>query len=319
MSHLHLPEGLKTIGIRAFSNTLLRTVNVPSTVTKIGSEAFYGAFNTAAHCVIGGNTDTSTQIFPVGSPAEDRLQAIIDKTVDYYEDGVWVSDTMDGAPIGVENAGRVTITPKTTTILNPAATADITAFSSKDIWCQGANVIRTTADSKIYRSIADTLAEAAAKGEVPEAYKGVKLTLLNMSLTEAAARAQYAATTLRLPEEVTADDVVKAIQSSYVSNKVSDKVVWKEAFAVKNSIGTGVLQITDGTNTYDIDVRVPLGDVEPIPGGNTGKDPVLPPAPPSEEAEHPICVTAGSNKVMINWTAGELNVLKGMTIAGVAR
>lgn len=87
---------------------------------------------------------------------------------------------------------------------------------------------------------------------------------LDMSLAEVAARAQYKADNLFLTNVSTADRVLAAVQSAYYSTKVSETVTWKEPFQLTQAtdsakgLATGVLQISDGTNTYDIVLNTPV-------------------------------------------------------------
>lgn len=318
LSEIYLPETLETIESRAFCNSLIRTVNLPANVTKIGSEAFYSTFNVANHLV--DNSDTSTIVLPKGSPYVSVIQSIIDKVVDYYEDGEYIGDTISEAPIGDSSRGDVTVTPRITTVLNGGAEVVLESFSSQDIWCSGANIIRAKADSNVAKTITEKLASVSTGGKVPSIFKGVKVTELDMTFAEIIARAQVTLDNCNMSKDIKAEDIIKNVNSSFVSG-LSTSLAWAEDLTVttkedgKTSTAVGALELKSGNVSAKLSLNREFENKNIELADDKVEEPTEKPNNTPVSTGHPITLSPNCRFAYINWETNELEVLEDTTVA----
>lgn len=342
LAYIHIPAGVEEIASNAFKHTLARSITVPAATQVIGEESFYGPFNVAEHLVAGVAQPASMAVFEAGDPDVERLQAIIDDTVDYYADGQYYCDGLADAPLGDNSVGSLTVSPRYLTVLNGNMMYTAGAFGSQNIWCSGATYIRIKKGDKLHTTLDSDITKdlANGQGKHSNSYKGVFLQSLDMSLSEAAARAQITADRMTISESTGKAAVEKAIKASYISSAAS-QLTWVDDLTVSEVDGktvvTGTLAISDGTLTFPVNlgtvasqdggpVITPDGDGDKDDGqtgddkdndnqdGNKDDSDDSTGDEGDSSSEDAFAVKPTSDIAKMDWTTYELLVVKGVTI-----
>ncbi len=94
LAEVKLPEGLETIGVRAFVGAGIKTITIPSTVKAIGSYAFYGCYRLKEVIVSDGVTEIGESAF---AGVADLKQVILPPSIEKIS-GAFKGDPLDDVP-----------------------------------------------------------------------------------------------------------------------------------------------------------------------------------------------------------------------------
>ena len=273
LSVLRLPDTVETISTSAFFFSLLREITVPASVTKIEETAFSNAFSAAEQLALGSDNVYFWFPFEKNDPRIAKLQAIADEEVDFFSTkGGYVWDKRADVVLGEwDKYGNIGCTPRTVTLLGSDVTIEERAFYSKGIWCAGGNVVTVPAGTKTYEQF---MAEVDKHyGDDYDELPALTLAGTDMSLCEAAARAQVAADKLVVSDKATADSVLAAIRKAYYCTKAD--AAWEKAFTIDlaTKLGEGTLLIKDGKLAFTVDISAKVdSSIQPDDPGK--KDPI---------------------------------------------
>lgn len=251
LSALHIPASVTEINGFAFEGSLIRDLKLPAGVATIGGSAFAYPLNSASLYTSSAAQGGRGGDYPLSTEDAVRLQLLMEAAVP------------DRAA------------PRVITFLNPdAEMPNLSALECTGTnWHDGPITVRAAADSLIGEALADTTKT------------GVTFEELDMTLAEAAARAQYAADHLYLVNASTAAGVAAAIQSSYSSSKIGAPV-WKDAFTLTpateaaSGSATGSLQVAADGVSFEIALDRPVYVGQPAKPGEPSE-----PGIPSEPGE----------------------------------
>lgn len=237
LGQLYIPQSVKKIRSNAFYRSLLRDVTIGKNVEAIESNAFGWAVNFASYFTL------------------PSLGALInsDKAVQIQNNSInkWAGDRA----------------PRMITVLNDEIETVYGMFAGDESGAWGINTVRASENSSITKYMDETT-EAASDATAKKYY-----SYLDMSLSEAAARAQIVADGIHVLKDSTAEDAKKIIDASYVGSTITG-TQWKEPYTVSNNRVTGVLSLSDNQGiSYDIviDTKV-FVPAEPIPVEEPKKD-----------------------------------------------
>jgi len=215
LAQLYIPQSVTKIKTNAFYRSLVREITLPERVTFIDENAFSWCINNATY-------------FSQGSlgaiVSQDKGKQIQNNIVSKwaYNNGVNV--------------------PRTITILNDSVELDSAVFAGDETGAWGINAVRAPADS----TVSEYMASQSDSGSGAPAKK--KFTVLNMNLTEAAARAQITADGIHFEKDTTAEEVKAVIDAAYLGDSIVG-TEWLEKLSVKNNNVTGKLLIKDKNGT----------------------------------------------------------------------
>ena len=329
LSHIRLPESLEIIGAKAFYFSMIRNITIPAGVREIGDNAFASPFSAAVQLVEGSDNENFMFIFSSESDEDCvRLCKISDALVDYTDSKGNVYDTYAEAPI-VHNWGNdkffpngaVYVTPRVVTLLGKNTELGKDVFFTVNGFYSGGIDVRLPNgfyDVQPIRSTITALDERRQNNLDKETDKSIvsdnHLFILNldMSIAEAAARAQFAADNLIINKDTTAEAVVKALKASYVSSSVLDKIEWKQDFAISNERASGILMLCNDKIGFEIILDVALKSlVTPIDPGHSENNNTLNPIIPN----HSVPLKVKGLKLMyIDWENSIVTILKDKTI-----
>lgn len=251
LSALHIPASVTEINGFAFEGSLIRDLKLPAGVATIGGSAFAYPLNSALLYTSSAAQGGRGGDYPLTNEDAVRLQLLMEAAVP------------DRAA------------PRVLTFLNPdAEMPNLSALECTGTnWHDGPITVRATANSLIGEALADTTKT------------GVTFEELDMTLAEAAARAQYAADHLYLVNASTAEGVAAAIQSSYSSSKIGTPV-WKDAFTLTPATdaapgsAAGSLRVADDSVAFEITLDRSVYVGQPAKPGEPSE-----PSVPSESGE----------------------------------
>ena len=250
LDKLYIPSSVTSIGVSAFEYSLLRDIVVPSSVKEIGKYAFAWTVNNANYFASSNN---------LGIKIEAELASKIhDKYVNKY----------------AYKVDRVVY------VMNPEVLLpDTGIFSTDKTGAWGKFDIRIPTGSNLELWIQNKY-EDLLDG------KFVKYQIVDMSLCEAAARAQFVADSAYVNSDDNADSIMRQITGAYSSSSIT-AVKWKENFTMDEINAKGVLNISDHTgNSFDVGISVGLLPiyVNPLDDENQEEKPVfIPPVIDDEE------------------------------------
>ena len=236
---LRIPDSVVYIGNAAFLRSSLRNITVSSKVEEVGEYAI---------------TFISKEAVNLGSsyfPIEDDIKNEI------YD---WVNEN---------SYNEAEALPCVITFLGANTKVHNTNFSSGDqIYAK--IIVRTEKNSEAY-----TVAESRIKNDEYADAKW-KLEVLDMSLTEAIARANVKADALILYNGDKAESIEKYITDSYISSAVGKNVDWSTALKLTSANGNkagsaaGVLRLSDITGKLTFDIIIDSKVLAERPKGLTG-------------------------------------------------
>ncbi len=278
LRHVRLSENLQSISINMFRNTLsLCDLYFPASIKSVESNAFYRASLRQAYLVNTVRIEGTAFSYPVtrvtnfmdpsmGCPVSEEEAASIQEWVDrfLYTDGT--------AP-----APRLITVPT----LNVEATAGAFGTNTSGAW--GYNALRYPAGS----SLADLTGD-------PESTLGRLKDVMELSLAGAAAHTQFVADHIRVPESVTAEQVLEMIGKVYCGETL-EALTWATPFEkTEDGTVTGALRLQDGSGaefTTEIATKTayvytpPTVDPEPTPDGPSSDGPASDDKPVSDTSK----------------------------------
>ena len=270
LRHVRLSENLQSISINMFRNTLsLCDLYFPASIKSVESNAFYRASLRRAYLVNTVKIEGTAFSYPV-----TRVTNFMDPSM-----GCQVSEE-EAASIqewvnrflytnGSTPAPRLITVPT----LNVEATAGAFGTNTSGAW--GYNALRYPAGS----SLADLTSD-------PESTLGRLKDVMDLSLAGAAAHTQFVADHIRVPESVTAEQVLEMIGKVYCGETL-EALTWATPFEkTEDGTVTGALRLQDGSGaefTTEIETKTayvytpPTVDPEPTPddpssGGSASDD-----------------------------------------------
>lgn len=330
LESIRLPYGLEEIEQGAFYYSFIRDITVPETVNKIGDEAFGVPFNAPLQMVNG--SDNIYFCFMFETEQDEDLLKIIDycdAKLDYWDRTGAVYDKYEDAPIGTAWGeddpwpnGPVYVTPRTVTILNKDVEIGKTIGYTRNAFYEGGVIIRMPDGgnaAEIIRNDIKTLQRqyedmVAQEGPDLISIVGLELEPLNMTASEIAARAQFAADNLVISENTLEDAILNIVGNSY-ETALQVSLEWAERLSFEDANAKGAFNLKIGDFAYSISFNVPVvGEVNT--GGNTGD------GDGDEDIDFgidtnivPIKVKPGSKVVLMDWNGGIMTVLKRTTIS----
>ena len=245
---LHIPQKMETADAYAFCGSLIREMTLPATLKEITGLFVYAYATTrAADGFSKGGLFGTTEL-----PLEEA--PLVQQTID---------------KVRFKKVHRnVTVLGNDTTLTSTGAFA--VSWKNADGWSPAAPVIvRAAQGSATAQGFVDQ--EKGIDGT--DTYYGdysltTKLTL-DMTLAEAAARAQYLTDNLYFTNDTTADSIISDIKAAFVSKNVS-RVEWQDQLdftkATAASLGSamGTVRLYDSAGTY-FDVTVNKKVYIPLP------------------------------------------------------
>lgn len=272
--NIRLPESLKEIGNSAFTFTLMRDVTIPKGVESVKSSAFSSPFNAWHQLVRGSDNEYFMFVFnSLDDPDAIHLGEISDAHVDYWDYYGNRYATYDDTPLGKymkDNSvnpweqGYLIPTPRTITVLNKDAALDGNIGYTVNGFYSGGNTLRLPKnfDAESIQKINQTISQLTERynkyvngskdGWKTASPVGYKYETLNMKINEIAARGQRALDVGLFNEETTADDVMAAVKNAVVTEDNNIQLLWKEPFAIKDGILSGVIEVKNADYSYDL-------------------------------------------------------------------
>ena len=233
LGQVYMPQSVTKIGSNAFYKTLIRDVTIPKNVTSLGDSVFGWCINNANIFTLG-----SQGAIVTAEKAKHIQSTVVTKWA--YKNGVNL--------------------PRTITILNDELTLESNVFSGDETGAWGINKVIANKNS----TTEGYIESLSTKGDNAAAKKYFEI--LDMSVTEAIARAQIAADGIHLQKDATANIALETIKNSYSCSNIVD-IEWLEPFNISDGKITGVISITDamGTTwniTLNTNVFVPAKPIE---------------------------------------------------------
>jgi len=231
LQYVKLPSYATKIGGGAFKYTVaLESLYIPNTVKRIEANAFWGS--SVREVTLSKNVEFVGDYgfaFPQTSPGEVAAK-MTSEQISRIQEIMNQFNTFD----------------RVVTVLNPELSlAARAAFGSDQSDRPGSrNVVRASEHTTVFQS---------ESGRYPYCTK--YFLDMDMTLAEAAARAQVMADKLSLTDKTTGDSVLKMITDSYYSTQI-DEVKWTEDLniATDGKI-TGVLRLVDNGNYFDVSIN----------------------------------------------------------------
>lgn len=242
LKYLQLSDNLEEISESMFQNTYsLIDVRIPNSVLKIGKQAFYGS---AVRSIT-----VSSEVMNIGENAFSNMLGS-EKYIgsDYFS----VDDGVKQSVIDWVAESGISEMPTYLTFLCKSAAVEEKNFATRGE-ASPKYIIRAYSDSAVYKTAEKVIAAAESAADKYE------LQSLDMSLTEAAARANTEARSLVLYNGMSSADIASRISGSFVSSAVNSNAVWSKALtsvkaeADKAGNAKGTLSFTskDGKFTFN--------------------------------------------------------------------